>query len=195
MYLEKFIRNKSTTNQLQEVILNYVILFHEENRNYYSIKNIDIQNFIKEVLSNFSIIYSLVNLYRSELDIKTNITLEIKNIVLNLSQNEYNLKDELQRISILKQTNLLIDLIRKSFDPTTVKTYKCVVPGCDHTAISSHTISRANNFTKGVDFYRLREKKFIDNESVNYQLMKVSDKKASAYPLFCGYHDKNIFTY
>lgn len=194
MYLNKIIRNKTTADKLQEVILNYVILFHDYNRNNYSAKNLEIQSFIQQVLNNFSIIYSLVNLYRSELDIKTDITDEIRDIVIYLKQNKYDLKDETQRQIILNQTNSLIDLIRHSFDNNTTKIYKCVVPSCEHNAISSHTISRANNFTKGVDFFRLREKKYNNTPpNSSYELLKVSDKKASAHPLFCSLHDRKIF--
>lgn len=193
MYIDKIIRNKTTADKLQEVILNYAILFHENNRNNGSAKNTSIKTFVQEVLDNLSTIYSLVNLYRSELDIKTDITEEIREIVFILSQREYNLKDEEQRNQILIEIHLLIDLIRHSFESNQARTYICVVPGCNHTAISSHTISRENNFTKGVDFYRFREKKYNDGLDEAYELMKVSDKKLSTHPLFCRMHDRQIF--
>lgn len=193
MYHNKLIRHFSTADKLQEFILNYVIYFHEFNRNNYSLKNLDIQNFLKEILDKFSQIYSLVNLYRSELDAKTDITAEIKNIVYYLSQNEFNLKDENARNIISKKAQELIHLIVQSFNPHAPKSYKCVSPGCTHSAISSHTISRSNNFTKGVEFFRFREKKYFNENTSPYELMQVSDRKASAFPLFCSYHDRKIF--
>ena len=42
--------------------------------------------------------------------------------------------------------------------------------------INGNEISRENNFTKGVDFYRFREEKYNDGLDEAYELMKVSDK-------------------
>ncbi len=71
---------------------------------------------------------------------------------------------------------------------------KCVVNGCCETAINSHTISRAHNFCRGVNYYSLKAR-IRDEGKANagIYLGRVISSNASTRPMFCAEHDKNLF--
>lgn len=71
---------------------------------------------------------------------------------------------------------------------------KCVVNGCCDRAINSHSISRAHNFRKGVNYYSLKAR-IRDEGKANsgIYLGRVISSNASTRHLFCAEHDKNLF--
>lgn len=69
----------------------------------------------------------------------------------------------------------------------------CVAKGCENFAINSHTISRANNFRNGINYYNLRTRG--DNKkNGGLYLARVLSTQASTRPIFCSYHDSHLFS-
>lgn len=70
----------------------------------------------------------------------------------------------------------------------------CVVGGCGEKAINSHTISRANNFRRGVNYYSLKSR-IRDEGKANsgIYLGRVIASNASTRHMFCATHDRDLF--
>lgn len=72
--------------------------------------------------------------------------------------------------------------------------FKCIIPGCGHKAIQSHTISKSNNFIANEIYYQ-----FTDNLADHYfyprpRKKMIAHKRASTFPLFCLEHDTALFS-
>lgn len=102
-----------------------------------------------------------------------------------LSKSDYN---ELSHIFENKLVDIII--LAKNIKTDKVK-YSCCVDGCKEFAINSHTISRANNFRNGVNYYKLNNKG--QSSRSDFFAKKIQTKDASTIPLFCASHDSALF--
>lgn len=174
---------------------------------------------IKEVCSIEDISVKVKKLLKSSKSISSSLNMKIKNMerIFNIFLVEHcNVSSELRNMfsELIDKTILFLEkkksreegqiyenyftdkLVSIIFFAKNVQIDKekncCVVKGCEEIAINSHTISRANNFLHGSNYYGLKSRGENKNKGGLY-LGRVLSTKASTKPIFCSYHDQVLF--
>lgn len=149
----------------------------------------------EKLIKRFSNLEKLMSTYIPE-QIKASSLLQNEIVFLvrelDVCLSDFLTKDELKEIDKVVGSKLINIIVIAKSVTVPKEHFHCVVEGCNERAINSHTISRANNFRSGVNYYGLKSRG-EDKKNNGLYMGRVNTLQASTRPLFCANHDSSLF--